>query len=296
MIVLIDGNNVGIQSHFANENLVGPDGMPTGAVFGTVRTLMAVADKVRARYPGRHLSFMCAWDDKPSWRSDHLPTYKVRPRDEEHEQRMAKFACQMPALRQTLAHMGVKQVCATRFEADDIAGFLTRKMDKHSFVLVTGDEDWLQLIDGGRVVVYQPAEAKARFVDSTNFKDVTGGFETAEQFVAGKAIMGDVGDCVPGCPGIGPAFAARFLRGELKKGKKYEAIAAWLASGGWRRAHTLVELRTIEIPPAALQVTPGVLNEDELFNDFTRMGFSSIVGAWLMWVARWKGEAAAAAA
>ena len=100
-----------------------------------------------------------------------------------------------------------------------------------------------------------------------------------------KAITGDKGDDVPGCTGVGDVTALKYLRGELTKGKKFEAIEAWKADeNGYALAKRLTDLRDIEIPTAALQLTPGKFDQMEAFRLLSHYGFESIISQFNHWM------------
>lgn len=73
--------------------------------------------------------------------------------------------------------------------------------------LVSGDQDWLQLV-GPRVTWFD--FVRDRKVDESNFLEFTG-FFSPEAFVQGKALMGDTSDSIDGVPKLGDKGAALFL-------------------------------------------------------------------------------------
>lgn len=108
--------------------------------------------------------------------------------------------------------MGVRQMLVTSAEADDMAGLMTKKLAKagQRVKLVTGDKDWLQMVQPG-VVWFDPI--RDRECNMSNFFEFTG-YRTPEQFLDGKALMGDSSDNISGVGGIGekgaPEFVAEF--------------------------------------------------------------------------------------
>ncbi len=273
--ILVDGNNVGIASHFANDKLTGPDGRPTGAIFGVVRSLRAIME--RTYMLSGHAKMTVAWDSKPTWRHDLLPSYKASRKPDPS---LELYLGQIPVMRQIIQALGVNQLKAERYEADDIAGHLCRAVDTN-WVLVTNDRDWLQLV-GEKVVVWQPL--RERYVMLDNFEEVVGMLGPAE-LVQVKAIAGDKGDDIPGAPGIGDKGALQFLRGEMaennKSGKpnaKFAKIRDWMAAeDGFKRSLNLVDLRDMDIPMRSFDMRPGRLDTAFLTTTFAELGFNSLL-------------------
>jgi DNA polymerase I len=116
---------------------------------------------------------------------------------------------QMPVVKRMVEAYRVPQFEKQGFEADDIIGTMAKHLsDKgHNTVIVTGDKDLLQLVDG-RVstmnpqkdyFLYGPKEVKEKWGVSP------------KQIVDVLSLAGDASDFIPGVPGIGPKTATELV-------------------------------------------------------------------------------------
>lgn len=291
MLILIDGNNVGIASAFASSSLRAGDGRPTGATFGFLRTVRKIINDTLTLHPEQEISTVCLWDEKPSWRHLAFPEYKVsrkeKKADPEVERILEDYLKQVGTIRRTLDTLGIPNLSAPQQEADDLAGWFATQYTKsggihQDMILVSGDEDWLQLITP-RISVWQ--NAKDRMVTSSNFSDYYGANSDTE-FVMMKAITGDSGDDVPGVKGIGAKLALQFLRGEMKPGKRFDAIKAWIedTETGFNRSLALVDLRNRELDTATFKLSSAEFNPEAIFAACTELDFGSIIADFKGWV------------
>lgn len=287
--ILIDGNNLGIASHFANDKLTDADGRPSGAIYGFLRSIKPMLVRVQEEVGIDKVPINVAWDSQTCWRKELLPSYKASRGDKtgEPDEAMQRYVEQVPRLRDILKTLGVGQMRADNYEADDIAGYIASLGGR--LTLITNDKDWLQLVSE-RVHVWQPL--KQRYVTLANFEEVTG-CEDTEQFVKVKAICGDKGDDVPGAVGIGEKGAISYVRGEMapttKAGKpaaKFKKIEDWMNDpDGYDRSLKLVDLRDIVIPPGNWQLTEGKFVQDALLDHFMALGFNSMLDNLSTWLA-----------
>jgi 5'-3' exonuclease len=217
-----------------------------------------------------------------SWRKELLPSYKERRKEiktEEASEQFERYADQLPRLLDLIRSMGVGQVRADNFEADDIAGYFSNLMPGQ-IVLVSNDYDWLQLVSP-KVHVWRTL--KGEYVTPENFTNYTE-CESAEEYIKTKAICGDK-DEVPGVPGVGPKFAQRYLRGDLKKGKKFDAIEEWMHQPeGYDRSYNLFDLRHPAIPANAWRMTQGQFDVAAIQSAMSDLSFNSILGDFADWI------------
>lgn len=200
--IIIDGNSLGHAAHNATKLTVGE--MQTQAIFGMVKSIKLLAEK----YSG--WSMLVLWDGKADWRKAIYPDYKEnrKAKDEKQLAHKEAYKAQSPFVRKALSLLGVRQMFATSHEADDMAGILVKKIaGTQDIVLVSGDRDWLQLVRPG-VIWFDPIRDNT--VGSGNFMDFTGYF-TPQEFLQGKALMGDSSDNISGVGGIGEKGAPEFL-------------------------------------------------------------------------------------
>lgn len=201
--ILIDGNAIGHSHNRANKLSVGT--FQTQAIYGFVKTIAAI----KRQYPTS--TILVLWDGKADWRKKLLPTYKenriaITPEDEAIR---AAYKAQLPYIEKSLQLLGVRQMRVSSAEADDMAGLMSKRLSAagKSVLLITGDKDWLQLIDAN-VTWFDPIND--RWADMSNFFEFTG-FMNPRAFLEGKTLIGDSSDCIPGIPGIGDTTAQNIL-------------------------------------------------------------------------------------
>ena len=195
-MIVIDINSVGYASTAANPTLKSGD-LPTGGIFGTIRTLRTLRQD--------HAGKMLALHDGHSWRYDHFPEYKAnRVTTGQGSLIIAKnqWTQQRPIVAHMLQAMGVNQLSSQNMEADDLAARIC-DISKENITLITGDKDWLQLVNPN---VSWVDPIRARSVTMANFKEFTD-CDNPWQFIQGKALAGDQGDNIPPAGGVGPAAA-----------------------------------------------------------------------------------------
>jgi 5'-3' exonuclease len=184
-------------------------GRRTGAIVGVMDELARLRTSNHDRLP------VVLWDDRCDWREKLLPTYKVHRWNSLAQRAMLEeYLWQTDVLRELFTHLGLTQIGATGYEADDLAGAICRHCDPNwSIRLVTSDTDWLQALRPG-VDIYSPSlKTVLSDKDLGNPELVHGGpFNSVGHFVSAKALAGDASDGIPGVPGIGLKSAAKIIR------------------------------------------------------------------------------------
>jgi 5'-3' exonuclease len=190
-LVLVDGNNLGFAA-MANPKLSTGDKFTQGTF-----TFIKKVRQIFVDYPDALI--MVLWDGR-SWRNDIYAEYKDKRQSNEKQQvAREEYYDQKGDMQAALRHLGVTQCFSINMEADDLAEIYSRKWTGDKVTLISGDGDWIQLVDK-RVTWYDPI--RERKVTLENFQDFTG-YKDAAQFVEAKSILGDK-DEVPGIKGIGP--------------------------------------------------------------------------------------------
>lgn len=206
--LLVDGNSLG---HFHNNSKPLTIGsLQVQAIYGFLRGLRQMV----ATYP--QLQPIVLWDGA-SWRKVLFPDYKaIRDKaDTENERKLLAikevYKTQAPYIQKALRFLGVPQVRAFNYEADDLGAMLADRYTAagHSVVMLTGDKDWIQLV-GPKCTWRDVRDNGKRRITPSNFEEETG-CKTVQQFVEMKALTGDAGDSVPGVGGIGDKGAIEFL-------------------------------------------------------------------------------------
>lgn len=288
--LLIDVNNLGFAAQSKKKLTVGD--MEVQAIFGVIRSIRALSAQFS------HLKPIVLHDGK-SWRYQVYPEYKANRDEIKYEADKQKVANreayrkQKPFIKRALEAMGVAQVFAINMEADDLAAILVRKYQPagKKIVLISGDEDWLQLVQPG-VGWYDPVRNKR--VTMKNFKEATG-VENGKLFVQKKALVGDKGDNIIGVDKIGPAgavqlieeygsvpdFLNRSMDGTLPKKmpKKFADFATEPSKqDAYMNALTLVDLNSHNVPsPVGMRITNGAPDEAAFIELCKEFSFKSIL-------------------
>lgn len=194
----IDGNSVG---HAAQHGFAGrgkklvAGGQETTAIFGM---LVSIQKLLRHRTSSTPIIL---WDGR-SWRYDDHEDYKGNRTDTADKvAERERYRSQRAEMFKGLHLLGVSQLVAGNMEADDMAAILTRNaLAKGEMVtLITGDKDWIQLVEKG--VVWQDHKLDRKCTVS-NFHEFTG-YRTQRAFIHSKALAGDTGDNVVTKTGVG---------------------------------------------------------------------------------------------
>jgi 5'-3' exonuclease len=285
-VQLIDGNAVGYAAQQATRLSAG--GLDTQAAYGMIKTLR----ELRRESP-KHVP-MCLWDGRAEWRFKLHPEYKSNRRDTPDKVAMKEsYAKQKPYINRLLQHLGVRQVLAVDREADDLAGYFVGKLSQdpaNEIELVTGDQDWLQLVR--RNVSWKDPRSDAKFVDAKNFYDKTG-CKSPFAFLETKILTGDTSDCISGVGGIGekgaPEFIAEFgsVRnfwrmcdsGEFKpRLKKHINLASKEGRALYKRNFQLMQLLAVAPPPKEqTQINAGKFDKDAFAAVCEELAFGSIL-------------------
>lgn len=305
--LIIDGNNIGYASQHTNKLHVA--GREVQAIFHFIKTIRSLLSTHRDFMP------LILWDGKPQWRFDLFPEYKGdRDKDPKQVAEKSKYQEQLPDIKTALSLLGVRQLLVKNLEADDMAGYLSVKAtaDSHEVVLISGDKDWIQLVNDD-CIWHDPK--RDEYVTAGTFAARTG-FATTDQYVEGKALMGDGSDNIPGVGGIGEKGAQDFMF-------EYESVRGFLAAakagtlpeklpvafqrfldnkpftyrkkeyppmmGTFVRNKKLMELRYIKAPDPSQVVRMKCEFDLDLFRQFAEdLQFNSILKTLDVWVAPFK--------
>lgn len=226
----IDGNSVGHAAQHGNskQGKLYAGERETTAIYGMLRSIHKILRERTFATP------IILWDGR-SWRYSDFPDYKgTRTDTAEKMAERERYKAQRRDMFRGLHLLGISQLVAGNMEADDMAAILTRKAiargDQVS--LITGDQDWIQLVERGVAWVDHKLDRK---VTSSNFTEFTG-FRTQKAFIHAKALQGDTGDNVKPRTGVGGEGAIELLSvfdcvHEFQRLSQEDAVARWLAAG-----------------------------------------------------------------
>jgi DNA polymerase-1 len=202
-LALIDGNSVAYRAFYAlPEDLATKSGQVTNAVFGFTRMLIRL---LKDYHPD---GIAVAWDvSRHTFRTESYPEYKAQ-----REKAPDHFRSQLPLIDEVLQTLHITQLREEGFEADDLIATLTKDSVTAGWevLIVTGDRDAFQLIQGPVKVVYT-----RRGISDIVLADEAYVLERygirPDQYVEYAALRGDTSDNLPGVPGVGEKTASRLI-------------------------------------------------------------------------------------
>ncbi len=202
-LLAVDGNSLLYRSFFALPEMNSEEGVPTNAVYGFLNMLLKMLSEERPSH------VLIAFDEHgPTFRHKVFGEYKAgRPETPE------SLRTQMTLARELLGQMGVATVSKPGLEADDMLGIYSRRAGEAGMeaVLVTGDRDALQLVDGHTsVVLTKKGITETVRLTAGNFEEQYG--VAPQQMIEVKSLMGDASDNIPGVPGVGEKTAFKLIR------------------------------------------------------------------------------------
>lgn len=201
-LMILDSNSILNRAFYGMPPLTTRSGEPSGAVYGFLNILLKLIAQEKPD------CIAAAFDVKAkTFRHELYDGYKAQRKPPAPE-----FVSQIAVAKELLDALRIHRIEQPGFEGDDIIGSLTHKFSEAECVIVTGDKDSLQLIDGHtRVLLSVPSRSGSESVvyDAQTVREKLG--VSPEQVIDLKAIMGDSSDNVPGVPGIGEKGAVALL-------------------------------------------------------------------------------------
>ena len=275
-LLVVDGHSLAFRAFFALpvENFSTSAGQATNAVWGFATMLSQVID---AEHPD-HLAV--AFDVKGgTFRNTMLPQYKGT-RDAAPEDLLT----QLPLIQRMLTALGVTFIEKPGYEGDDVIGTLASMGDKAGYrtLVLSGDRDAFQLINDNITVLY-PGHHFKDLKHMTPDAVVEKYHVTPEQYPDLAALRGETADNIPGVPGVGDGFAAKWINlyGGLDQiiehadeigGKKGEALRANIDQVKLNRSVNAL-VRDLDLGVSIEDLTFGQVDANQLNQLFTRLEF-----------------------
>jgi len=201
-LVLLDGNALLHRAWHAIPPLTTKDGRVVNAAYGFAMALDTILKQWRPDY------MVVAWDlPGKTFRHEAFEAYKAQRKEKEPE-----LYAQIPLIQEILTNYGIPSVSVPGFEADDVIGTLatTAKKDGMNTLVVTGDQDQMQLVDDTTKLVYFiKGISETKTFDEAAVVEKYG-FRPA-QMIDYKALRGDPSDNIPGVKGIGEKGAKELI-------------------------------------------------------------------------------------
>ena len=194
------------------ENFSTTGGQHTNAVYG----FLSMFANILADEAPTHVAV--AFDvGRKTFRTERFPEYKAQ-----RESAPPEFKGQVPIIEDVLHTLGIVTLSKENFEADDIvATLVTQARGDYEIVIVTGDRDYLQLVDAHTTVLYptRGVSTLTRFTPEEVEKKYG---LTPEQYPDYAALRGDPSDNLPSVPKVGEKTATKWI---VKYGSLAELIA-----------------------------------------------------------------------
>lgn len=179
-----------------------PSGEPTSATYGFARMLLQIIKDLKPDY------IVATTDTKePTFRHTEYTEYKATRKEADED-----LITQLPRIRQLLEAFSVPYYIQPGFEADDLIGSLSHRLQDHYDVYIaSGDQDLLQLV-GDNVKIYAPKHgSREPIIYDREWLHTNKGI-APHQVIDYKALVGDPSDNIPGVTGIGPKTALELLQ------------------------------------------------------------------------------------
>jgi len=254
-----------------------PDGFPTNAIFGFIKTLNRMRDRVQPT----HIAVI--WDGGlDEERTEALEEYKA-----DRDPMPDDMEVQLDAIVEWLEAAGICTWCEDGVEADDVIATLAWQAEAagQAVVVASADKDFFQLINRN-IRLLNPNDKTDTLWEAEQVIGKTG--VTPDQIVDWLSLMGDAVDGIPGVPGVGPKTAAKLLNEYITTENIYQnldsisseklrgKIAA--AEADVRRNQGLVRLKKMpqwKVPLADL--APGDPDFATLHAQYSRWNFRTFI-------------------
>jgi DNA polymerase-1 len=253
VLYLFDGSAFLYRSFFALPPLTTSSGFPTGAIYGFLRSILAILKTEKPNY-------MAIAFDLPA------PTQRKLAYSEYKSQRPPTpdpLKVQIPVIKELINLLGIKLLEMPGYEADDLIAYLTQKAKREGFrvKIYSPDKDVLQLVEGSQVVVINPISEEVFDENKVIEK-----FGVPPQKLADYlALVGDKTDNIEGVKGVGPKTAINLIN---TFGSVEDILARW---DEFKRMFPQAEKNSLELsywlvklkPPEELNIDIGELKRKE---------------------------------
>jgi 5'-3' exonuclease len=189
-VMFVDAMNLMARNHYAM-SMLEYRGVKTGMLMGAARLVI----DWRKKNPG--IEFVFVWEGKNSWRKEKYPVYKSNRGNHDPDSR-AEFTAALNLVKSNLHVLGVHQVWANTFEADDTVYRAMDRWEGLKMIFNSTDWDWWPLSKYGDFLyqddVYTADDLRAKF----NKK--YGGDIDFDRLWVFKTLTGDPSDGIKGVP------------------------------------------------------------------------------------------------
>jgi DNA polymerase-1 len=276
-LLIVDGHHYAYRSFYAIRSMNAPDGFPTNAIFGFIKTLNRMRDRVQPT----HMAVI--WDGGlDEERTEALEEYKA-----DRDPMPDDMEVQLDEIVEWLEAAGIYTWCEEGVEADDVIGTLAWQAEAagQAVVVASADKDFFQLINRN-IRLLNPNDKSDTLWEAEQVIGKTG--VTPTQIVDWLSLVGDAVDGIPGVPGVGPKTATKLLN-EFQTVeniyKNLDAIASEklrakmiAAEADVKRNQDLVRLKKMpqwDMP--LVDLIPSELDYKTLHEKYTRWNFRTFL-------------------
>lgn len=206
-LLLFDANSVIHRAYHALPALTTSKGEVVNAVYGFLLVFFKAVENFKPDYAAAAFDFPA-----PSFRQKIFQAYKAKRPPAPRE-----LYSQIPKVKEVLSAFSVPVFEKEGFEADDVIGTISRLAQKQQVappaetIIVSGDGDMLQLVDGRtKVYLLRRGVKDVAVYAEGQVREAFGGLNPA-QLLDFKALRGDPSDNIPGVTGIGEKTAKELL-------------------------------------------------------------------------------------
>ena len=207
-VMLVDGMALLFRAYYATASSGyirrTRDGVPTNAVYGFIRYFW---DAVQTYEPSH---VVCCWDmEGQTFRGEQFTAYKGN-RPSAPEDLVPQFSL----IREVVDSLGIPNISAAGYEADDCIGTLAKyysREEEMNVLILSGDHDLLQLVDERvSVIIMKKGHGNYKLYTPDSLIEEKG--LQPEQIIDLKGLMGDTSDNYPGVRGIGEKTALKLIQ------------------------------------------------------------------------------------
>jgi len=298
--ILIDGRHLLYRAADVMRDLGLEEGegwTPTGAIYGFIKTVMALWERVAAEG-----CWLCVcWEGGKLFRRSLYDDYKRKGEpDPELRQFLDGMDSQEKLLKGVLSLAGISQAVATGYEADDVMATLATRMEKlekfRPVAIYTGDADLHQCVTESVHVISPSYNKASKDRDKVwLLEDVVDRWRVQpERIPEFKGLSGDGSDHIPGVKGIGEGWARKLLTtykslDDLLKDARKGTVSGVYEGKEWSNAriagmiaeqHEMMylsaKLATV-VPDAPIHFLPTRSDERKLIQTFQAFRFHTML-------------------
>jgi DNA polymerase I len=204
-LLLIDSHALIHRMFHAMAPLTGPQGEPVGALYGLAKLLLKIKAELNPDYIAA-----CGDRPEPTFRKEQYTAYKAtrQPTDTD-------LIPQITKMREVFDWFKIRFFELPGFEADDLIGTLATKLKMEpdlQIIILSGDRDMLQLVEGDKVVVDLLVNGDQRTILMNEGMVFEKYGLKPKQIIDLKGLIGDTSDNIPGVMGIGEKSATPLLQ------------------------------------------------------------------------------------